>query len=214
MKKKWILELGLFLISRVELCNFPIWYDKGIIDLVTLILIPTFCCIEGSKNGFLLPAFHVFLLVSMSPPLLSLQIINGQMLIFAHLLSKTRAGTPFDTDLERGAWSQKKFTEWKTPPDNFPVKKESLPKLKNYLKLYQRVNLFLYTKLYIISSVFLWFHLSFFFFLQVCWKPMNGWDFSSSNLKRGNWLRKMGLQKLIHFLAKADKSPFICKLSN
>ena len=119
----------------VELCNFPIWYDKGIIDLVTLILIPTFCCIEGSKNGFLLPAFHVFLLVSMSPPLLSLQIINGQMLIFAHLLSKTRAGTPFDTDLERGAWSQKKiFTEWKTPPDNFPMK-ESLPKLKNYLKL-------------------------------------------------------------------------------
>ena len=108
MKKKWILELGLFLISRVELCNFPIWYDKGIIDLVTSILIATFCCIEGSKNGFLLPAFHVFLLVSMSPPLLSLQIINGQMLIFAHLLSKTRAGTPFDTDLERGAWSQKK----------------------------------------------------------------------------------------------------------
>ena len=131
MKKKWILELGLFLISRVELCNFPIWYDKGIIDLVTLILIPTFCCIEGSKNGFLLPAFHVFLLVSMSPPLLSLQIINGQMLIFAHLLSKTRAGTPFDTDLERGAWSQKKnlqngkphqtIFQWKNPYQSWKI---------------------------------------------------------------------------------------------
>ena len=53
----------------VELCNFPIWYDKGIIDLVTLI--PTFCCIEGSKNGFLLPAFPLFFYLYMSPRLSS-----------------------------------------------------------------------------------------------------------------------------------------------
>ena len=50
-KKKWILELWWFRPLGAELCNFPIWYDKGIIDLVTLI--PTFCCNEGSKNGFL-----------------------------------------------------------------------------------------------------------------------------------------------------------------
>ena len=36
-KKKWILELWWFRPLGVELCNFPIWYDKGIIDLVTLI---------------------------------------------------------------------------------------------------------------------------------------------------------------------------------
>ena len=107
--KKWISELW-FWYTRVELCNFPIWYDKGIIDLVTLI--PTFCCIEGSKNGFLLPAFPLFF-TCLCHLLLSLQIINGQMLIFAHLLSKTRACTPFDTDLEKGSVKPKKLENGK-----------------------------------------------------------------------------------------------------
>ena len=100
----------------VELCNFPIWYDKGIIDLVTLI--SNLLLHWRIKKRFSAPCFSTFfLLVYVTSPLLSLQIINGQMLIFAHLLSKTRACTPFDTDLEKGSVKPKKLENGWTNPD-------------------------------------------------------------------------------------------------
>ena len=53
----------------VELCNFPIWYDKGIIDLVTLI--SNLLLHWRIKKRFSAPCFSTFFYLSMSPRLSS-----------------------------------------------------------------------------------------------------------------------------------------------
>ena len=53
----------------IELCNFPIWYDKGIIDLVTLI--SNLLLHWRIKKRFSAPCFSTFFYLSMSPRLSS-----------------------------------------------------------------------------------------------------------------------------------------------
>ena len=97
----------------------------------------------------------------------------------AHLLTQIWKG-------EREA--KKKFYRMENPTRHFSSEKRILTKAEKLSKAYQRVNLFLYTKLYIISAVFLWFHLSFFscryvgsqwtvgIFRPLIWKGGTDWE--------------------------------------